>query len=624
MLAVRKRIITKIQRKSNAFPFIVLAVLLMLTFGITYIFYRSAKNKDMIRFNSDVSRIQAAFETRISLYITLLKGGRGFVESVGELNREKFAAYVKSLEIDENYSGIQGIGFTKVILRTEREKIIQQMKFEGYPNFKIFPEGERELYQPIVYLEPLNERNQTAIGYDMSTEENRRLALERARDSGTEAATGKVVLLQEIMPAKQAGFLIYFPVYKNGLVPSTLNERRENIEGYVYSPFRAGNFLKEIHSKSSSNEIGIAIFDLEQNAENLMAKLPTGGSSGNSLLNNEVSVFAEESQGYTDFVDLDVAGRNWKIKYFSLKAFDERSSVAWTPLIFFSGISVSFLLFGMIYWEASARVKLEEKALAMVELEKQKHVLFENEQAARLLAERANATKDEFLAVVSHELRTPLNAIGGWTKILDSETLTSEVKELALGKIDKNVRAQTKLVEELLNYSQILAGKDGVPQTEIEVSWVIENACEEIAPCASSKNIELTKTIELNRQTVFGDEEKLSIALKNLLANAVKFTDSGGKINVKAFEHNDYVNIVVSDNGRGITPEFLPLIFERFRQADTSITRDAGGLGLGLTITDQIVKLHKGSVKAESEGSGKGSTFTIALPCGQSKNMFLY
>lgn len=609
-----KRILTKINRRSNAFPYIVLVVLLTLTIGITFNFYRSAKSKDLIRFNSEVERIQTAFEMRFGLYISLLKGGRGFVETVDPLNRRSFAAYVKNLEIDKNYSGIQGIGFTKVILPDERDKLIQQMKTEGYPDFKIFPEGNRNIYQSIVFLEPQNERNQTVIGYDMSTESNRREALDRARDSAAEAATAKIYLLQETTSEKQAGFLIYFPVYKNGIVPATVNERRENLEGFVYSPFRAGNFLNEILTGSSSNSIGIAIFDGDENIANLLARSPNERSLASESTEKGSTIYQDGSESYKDSVDFDVAGRTWKINYFTLQQFDEQSSVGWTPFIFLSGVSFSFLLFGMIYWEASARVKLEEKALELVESENEKHILFEKEQSARLLAERANATKDEFLAVVSHELKTPLNAIGGWTKILEGENVTPEIRQLALGKIDKNLRRQSKLVEEVLNYSQILAGKDGVAHTEIEISIVAEKACEEIETAAVSKNIILTKSVDLTGQKLLADEEQLLIAFRNILSNAIKFTESGGQIDVKAFEENGHLNFVVSDTGRGISPDFLPHIFERFSQADSSTTRDSGGLGLGLTIANQIVKLHNGTISVESGGNGKGSTVSIKVP----------
>lgn len=588
----------------------------MLTIGITYNFYQSSRNKDFVRFNNEVTRVQASFENRLNLYISLLKGGRGFVESVGKIDKYNFANYVKSLEIDKNYSGIQGIGYTKIILPEEREDFINKMKSESYQNFKMFPEGTRDIYQAIIYLEPLDERNREAIGYDMSTEEKRREALDRARDSGKASATAKVTLLQEIIQDKQLGFLIYFPVYKNGLMPASVEERRKNLDGFIYSPFRAGNFLKEIQNSASSNNIGIAIYDGEINPENLMAQsskieFPQLTSR---IVENQVAA-TEFDATYNTESDLEVAGRNWTIKYYALPSFNEQSSLGWTPFIFFSGIAFSFLLFGMTYWEASARSKLESTAAVLFELEKQKQELLEKEQKARVVAERANATKDEFISVVSHELRTPLNAIAGWTRILKTDTLSENTKDLALSKIEKNIRTQTKLVEELLDYSQILAGNSTFANNELDFSSIIENSFEEIRRRAIDKDIRLVKDNRLNGQIVIGDEEKLLIAVQNLLENAVKFTESGGKVEVIALENEGSIKVLVKDTGRGIGAEFLPYIFDRFRQADTSITRTIGGLGLGLTISNQIIKLHDGSIIASSEGAGKGAVFTINLPC---------
>lgn len=604
-----------IKRKTTAFPFLILVVLIMLTIGITYSFYQSSKNKDLIRFNNEVLRVQAAFENRLNLYISLLKGGRGFVESVGKIDRKSFANYVKSLEIDKNYSGIQGIGYSKVILPVEREDFINQMKSEGYTDFKMFPDEKRDVYQAIIYLEPLDERNQQAIGYDMSTEENRREALNRARDSGKVAATSKITLIQETIQDKQFGFLIYFPVYKDGQIPVSIEERRKKLDGFIYSPFRAGNFLKEIQTNASANNIGVAIYDGDVKTENLMAQtLKIEVPQLNSKITENQVLATDFNESYNTESSLEVAGKNWKIRYFALPTFDEQSSVGWTPLIFLSGIAFSFLLFGMMYWEASARAKLEVTAAELFELEKQKHILLENEQKARLLAEKANSTKDEFLAVVSHELRTPLNAIAGWTRILKTDDISENTKELALGKIDKNIRTQTKLVEELLDYSQILAGNSAFAKNEFEFVNVIKNAVNEIEPLATEKNIKFVNNNKLNGEIVVGDEEKLTIAVQNLLLNAVKFTESGGTIEITVFEEVGEIILKIKDDGRGISEEFLPYIFDRFRQADTSITRSAGGLGLGLTISNQIIKIHQGKIEVDSAGQDKGAVFTVKIP----------
>ena len=590
--------------KYAKFPIMVLVVSLALTIGITFGFYRSAKNKDLLRFNNEVLRVQLVIENKVNLYLALLKGGRGFVESAKELTRENFANYVKSLELDKNYIGVQGIGYNKIVLPDEREALLKRMKAEGYVDFKIFPEGERDLYQAIIYIEPFNERNEKAIGFDMSTEANRREALERARDSEQAAATAKVILIQENENDKQAGFLIYLPIYKNGELP-TVEARKTNLKGYIYSPFRAGDFLNEVQKSASAADLSISIYDGEAEAEHLLAHTEPKPENN----------FTDQINGqYSKQEELNVGGRKWLINYHTLPDFAEQSSLGWTPLIFLSGLVSSFLLFGMTYWEASARVKLQNITADLLELERQKQVLLENEHKARVSAEQANKTKDEFIAVVSHELRTPLNAIAGWTKILRTDGVVDKTKNLALDKIEKNLRSQTELVEELLDFSNIISGNVTIEDEKVDFSKVFEETFQAVEASAHEKGIEFVKDNQLNNQYILGNADKIRLVVHNLLANAVKFTHAGGKVETFISNHNGNLEMIIKDNGSGISPDYLPHIFDKFHQADNSITRTHGGLGLGLAITFHLVQLHKGTIEATSEGLGKGSTFTLKIP----------
>ncbi len=593
------------------FPFLVLAVSIFLTLGITYNFYRSSLNKDTARFNNEVNRVQSAIENKINLYTALLKGGRGFVESAAELNRESFAEYIQSLDIERNYKSVQAIGYNKIVLPEEREALIKKMRAEGIEDFQMFPGGERDSYQAIIYIEPFNEQNKKDIGYDMFTEPNRREALVRAGDSGMPSASAKVNLLQGNDANSQAGFLIYLPIYKKGKIPETVEERKKNLTGYIYSPFRSGDFLDEIQKSTDTSDIAVRIYDGEPTLENLLSQT--------TFENNPKSVNQIEKDQSTENT-MDIAGRMWTIKYDSLPAFSEQSSINWTPLIFLSGIIFSFLLFGMTYWETSARLKLETTAARLTESESQKQELLENEQKARLLAEQANTTKDEFIAVVSHELRTPLNAIAGWTKILKTDNLSANTKNLALEKINKNLRSQTKLVEELLEYSQILSGKVNFEEKPLNFSDLFENIFQDLEASAQERNIEFIKDNQLNGHLILGDEAKIKIVIYNLLTNAVKFTHSGGKVETRLLESDGTIQMTVKDNGKGMSSEFLPQIFDRFSQADTSSTRNYGGLGLGLTISKHIVKLHNGTIEANSEGIGTGSVFTLIFPHHQKLN----
>lgn len=578
-----------------------LAVSLLLTVAVAYNFHQNAQNKDKIRFTGEVSRLQAALENKINLYIALLKGGRGFIESNRTINRENFAEYVKSLELEKNYTGVQGIGYIQNVSSSERAAFIEKIKSEGSTDFEIYPAAEKKDYRVVTYLEPSANRHQKIIGFDISSEEEWSEAATRAAESGEAAASGKVTLPQEGGDA-QTGFLIYLPIYGNA---NSTGGKAKKLSGFIYSPFRAENFIKEIQNNQSASDIAIKIYDgkIDQSAllmQTAAQKTENGGT--------------DASESYTAQKELNVAGKKWLIQFESLPAFTAQSSAGWTPIILITGVILSLLLFGMTYWETFARIKLQATAVELAELERQKQGLLEKEQKARLSAEQANKTKDEFIALVSHELRTPLNTIAGWTRILKSDDLAENTRNLALEKIEKNLRSQTKLVEELLEYAQIVAGTVNLETKEFSFSKTFESMFSEIEPAAQEKNLSLIRENQLNGQSVLGDENKIKLVIYNLLDNAIKFTDAGGKIEIVLTERDGEILMTIRDSGRGISSEFLPHIFDRFTQADSSSTRGSGGLGLGLTISHHIVKLHNGTIDATSEGIGRGAVFTVKVP----------
>ncbi|MDB4940746.1 MAG: uncharacterized protein JWP97_280 [Labilithrix sp.] len=245
--------------------------------------------------------------------------------------------------------------------------------------------------------------------------------------------------------------------------------------------------------------------------------------------------------------------------------------------------------------------------------EAERERLLELESRARTQAERASRVKDEFLATVSHELRTPLNAMLGWVQMLRRDAIPKERQPLALETIERNARAQAQLIEDLLDVSSILAGKLRLHVEPVDVTAVIEGVLETVRPAADAKNIRLQAALA-SGGTVMGDPHRLQQIVWNLLSNAVKFTPKGGRVQVFVQKRDSAVDITVADTGIGITPEFQPFVFDRFRQADGGTTRSAGGLGLGLSIVRQLVEMHGGTVAVTSEGEGKGSTFVVRLP----------
>jgi PAS domain S-box-containing protein len=247
-------------------------------------------------------------------------------------------------------------------------------------------------------------------------------------------------------------------------------------------------------------------------------------------------------------------------------------------------------------------------------IERQREGLLEAERFAREEAQRINTIKDEFLATLSHELRTPLNAIMGWAQLLASGKLESSEFTEAGHIIERNARAQTQLIDDLLDMSRIASGKLQLNLRLISPVDVIYAAIETVLPSSDAKDIGIEKRLDTAVPPISGDPARLQQVVWNLLSNAVKFTPKGGKIRVLLEQVDSHLELSVSDTGQGIAPEFLPHLFERFRQADASTTRRHGGLGLGLSIVKQIAEMHGGTVTATSPGLNQGATFTIQLP----------
>lgn len=766
-------------------PYLILIGALLLTLVATSYVLRTAEAIDRLQFQNSVQRTQNSIRERLETYIELLRAGSAlFVTTNGTVRLEQFRLYVERLELNR-FPGIQGIGFSARVKPEELEAFIADARRQGMADFKIWPDGPRAEYHSVIYLEPLDARNKAAIGFDMFTEPVRRTAMERARDTGTAAATGRVTLKQEIDEQKQAGILIYVPVYRGGQIPSTVAERQAALVGFIYSPFRADDLLQGIFSNESYRSIDFRIFDGTQVLdENVLHHSARAHGINNS----------STSPRYTATTTLDVAGRTWSIDFASRPEFDQVSGTRLVPLVPIGGALISFLLFGVTWSQARARQAAERAAFelsesqtalreadrrALVEYErlllritvlaqalgtardlvtvfralrdftlasvpcigifislydprrnvrtaayawgegaeidisqlppmpvtnegpnsravrtgeivitddyqavlaqpgnpgikvgadngrmprsslvvpmsvmnrivgtvdiqsyalaayKEEHStairmaanlaavaienvrLFEHENKARMMAEESNRMKDEFLATVSHELRTPLTSIIGWAHLLSSGALDREATARAIETIERNAKAQAQIIDDILDVSRIITGKLHFTAEAIELVDVVEQAINAVRPAAEAKQIRLETIVGEQPTTVSGDANRLQQIVWNLLANAVKFTPAGGRVQARLERTGSDVEIIITDTGEGINPEFLPYVFDRFRQADASTTRQHGGLGLGLSIVRHLVELHGGTVQAESLGEGHGASFKVRLPLTQ-------
>ncbi len=262
--------------------------------------------------------------------------------------------------------------------------------------------------------------------------------------------------------------------------------------------------------------------------------------------------------------------------------------------------------------------RLQAEIVERRRAESDREALLTREQVLRAEAEELSRLKDEFLATMSHELRTPLNAIFGWITLLRTRRLDGPTEERALETIERNARAQKRLIEDLLDVSRVVTGKVTLELAVVDPRRIIEASIETMLPAAQAKGIALVPRLDAEVGILRGDSARLQQIVCNLLSNAIKFTPMAGRVEILLSRREGEAEITVRDSGQGIKPEFLPYVFDRFRQEDGSISRRHGGLGLGLAIVRYLVELHGGTVCAASDGEGQGATFTVRVPIRQS------
>ena len=504
------------------------------------------------------------------------------------------------MNLRQNYPGVLGIGFSKVFTSEEKDTLIKKLKNEGINDFQIIPDTPRSLYQSIIYIEPFDERNRKVIGFDMSSEPTRKAAIDTARDTGSQAITGKIILLQENEIDKQNGFIIYFPIYKSKFTPESIEEKNRQIDGFVYSPFRAGEFVDDVIKNGEIDELSFKIYDHESNEANFLA-------AGNQAKESPDTLFQTQNE-------INVGGRNWVITYSPTANFYKHSLTWWTPIIFLLGLAISVILFFLSLSQSWTNQRLIKTAGDLSKSGEMVENLLIKEKAVREEAERSAKVKDEFLATVSHELRTPLNAISGWVSIIKANNLEQETKDKAISVINKNLRQQVNLIEQMIIFSDLESFLNTSNRQKFSLNELVNECLNESIVQLSKKNLKLEKTFPAEELSINGDKENLKKAVAILLDNSIKFTPQDGEISIELKSDNKEVLFKIIDNGEGILPDLIPKIFEGFRQSDTSITRKHGGLGLSLAITKKIIESHKGKINIESDGLNKGTVIAVTLP----------
>lgn len=868
------------------FPLLVLLTGLASTALVSLHLERDLAAEDAERFVVAADRLEDGLRERLDTYIAMLRAASGLLGTTEMPSATQFRAFANRLDLERRYRGVQGVGYTARIAPAALPSVEARRQAE-VPAFQVWPTTPRDEYHAILFLEPMDRRNTAALGYDMFTEPIRRAAMERARDTGEATASGRVTLVQEIDGETQAGFLIYVPVYAGGDVPTSVADRRARLQGFVYSPFRAGDLFAGILGRNPRPRVGFEIYDgapdpghalfqtprsdtphfsmtrtidvaerqwtavvfstpaLERTAGDDLLPVAAWGGVGISLLlaglatlqarawrraevseaaaaqvsrqfeqiansipqlawmaapDGDIYWYNDRWYAYTGTTPAQMAGWGWEQVHdpqmlpvvlerwrhslgtgepfemeFPLRGADGRFRLFLTrvlPLRDTTGVIVRWfgtntdvqyrrdaeralqtqaetlaivhrsgtqlaaeldldrLLQAVVdsatqltgahiglffcnatipegnayvrYAATDTAARLREPLMAergpftdvalpaaMVRVDDvtrdpgaagdagaaglpghirsylavpvrsrggtplgalmfghgdagvfssqsediaggiaaqaaiaidnaclygQVQHLLASEREAREKAERVSRLKDEFLATLSHELRTPLNAVIGWAHMLSGGRLDEARQRTALDAVLRNARVQSKLIEDLLDMSRIISGRVRIDMAQVDLQTVTQAAVDVLTPTASARRVDLHVERPTAPCHVQGDAGRLQQVAWNLLSNAIKFTPPGGDVRLCLECRDDEVALTVSDSGVGIDPAFLPYVFDRFRQADSSLTRGHGGLGLGLSIVRSLVEMHGGTVTAHSDGPNRGASFTVILP----------
>jgi signal transduction histidine kinase len=536
------------------------------------------------------AELAAKVQTRLRAHAQVLRSGAAHFAGSERVTRQEWRTFVARSRIDLNLPGIQGIGFAQLIPAADLRDHERAVRAEGFPEYRVWPAGERAVYTAIVYLEPFSGRNRRAFGYDMFADPLRREAMTRARDLDVAALSGKVLLVQETDEDIQAGTLMYVPLYRPNMPATTAAERQAALVGWVYSPYRMDDLMASILDDWDLHEthrVRLAIYDgagigperllYDCHADEPLAEIPSAGQVR---------------------VPVDFNGKVWTLRVSRAAAFPAAVTDPKVLLVAGGGMVTSLLLAALMQALSQARWQAAQLAARTRE------------------SEFASEARSRFLRAASHDLRQPMQALGLFVAQLHDRIPDPETRRLA-AQAQAAATAMQELLDAILDISRLDAGLVSPAMADFPVNHLFQRLDTAFAPTAVDKG--LRWRIVPCRAWVRSDLILVERILLNLIANAIRYTERGG-ILVGCRRRGDQVRIAVYDTGIGIPVALQRTIFQEFYQIPHPTpdpTQDRRqGLGLGLAIASRLARLLGGHIQVTSR-PGRGSRFAIDLPRGQ-------
>lgn len=556
-------------------PWVVLAASLSLSLALTAVTYRQQRHAAEQLVINQTRNIAQTIEQRFRAYDAILTGARGLFYSSEDVTRAEWKQYITDIHIQNLLPGIQALGFARVIAHDDIAALENEIRQEGFTSFTFHPKGERDMYTSIVYIEPFDWRNQRAFGYDMFSEPVRREAMSLARDSGDSTLSGKVTLMQETEQDMQAGFLMYLPLYRSRNVPTTLAERREQLFGYVYSPFRVKDFMNALLTEHPLI-IGITIHE-KHNGDLLY-------QSGQ---HTEDTQDTGDRKTYTDI--MNYGGRQWLLTSAASEQAIHRQTLPLSLGVLLTGLIDSALLFVatlfLLHWRTKS-LSLRQQASAL---------------------QNTNEELQRFVYAASHDLKSPLRAINNLAQWIqhDSNNALSEKSTRHITQLQQRIIRMERLLNGLLDYSR--AGTQPSQQSATNMKELLDD-CLQLLHIPPRFSVHVT----CPAITVITARPALQLVLFNLLSNAIKHNDNPyPAIRLSVAAADGGLQLRVCDNGSGIAAEYHETVFGLFQ---TLAPDKQENTGLGLALVKRVVKAQQGSIVINSEPAGD-CCFTVTWPC---------
>lgn len=598
------------ERWTQFTPWVVLGLALFVTFQLWQAAQSEAERNLRNNFHARVDDSIRRIQQRMLDYEQVLAGVRGLFAASNSVERREFRAFVAALNIEKSFPGVQSVGWVAMVPNHQKKAHIEAIHKEGFPEYTIKPEGDRDLYAVVVYVEPFYGRNIRAFGQDHYADPVRRHTINQARDLNAAFISGKVRLAQETDQRVQAGFQMALPVYRTGIPPDTIEARRAQFIGLVGSSFRMGDLMRGILGPHSTrSDIDIEIYDGNEISELALMHNADGVLQAN---NTSPSRFSTIKQ-------LKLANHSWTLAAHSLPAFEARLDKTKANFIAASGIGTSGLLAVLTAVMMRSRTRALKASLTQrandalrlyrTEMQEQVKAATAELAAQKNAAEMANAAKSHFLAAASHDLRQPMHAIGLYVEAM-KPLLQGRQAGKTLEKLAASVTALEGLFNAILDVSKLDAGAVQPQWQAIALGAFLQNLVNSLQMDAAHQGLDLR--LRSCDAHIYGDPRLLERILRNLIANALQYTERGGVL-LSARRRGEKILIQVRDTGEGINAQDLPRIFDEFYQAHNPARDRSQGLGLGLSIVRRLAQLLDYPLSVQSV-PGKGTVFSLTVP----------